>query len=344
MLYAAVAWNEQGYVVAMASDDAAAVRPDLHYPAERTADMVEQLRRLGASEPLMVVVESTCGIIDGRLMAAGLRVHRADPWQLPGRPGFGSVSATEIAAAARRDPAALTLLDRRRGTQTGREDHLDAGYAASASALEALTATGAAVWHGRRGGPEVALTFDDGPNPPYTDRILDVLERYEVPATFFCVGMNALAYPEQIARMREQGHALGNHTWSHPFLPELTGAEEAEQLERTDEAIAAAAGTGAPGLFRPPYGACSPEALDRLARTGRTVVLWDVDAEDWKMPGAEVIASQVLEATKPGSIILLHDGGGDRDQTAGALPAIIEGALAAGLRFSTVDALTTVGV
>jgi peptidoglycan/xylan/chitin deacetylase (PgdA/CDA1 family) len=199
-----------------------------------------------------------------------------------------------------------------------------------------------------RGGPAadgaektIALTFDDGPNPPHTTRILDVLERYGVPATFFCVGLHVGAHREELARMAEAGHAVGNHTYSHPFLPDLSRREITVQLERTDAAIADA-GARPTGLFRPPYGSRTPEILDWLAADGgpaRRVVLWDVEPYDWALPGAGAIAGRVLADAAPGSVVLLHDGGGDRSQTAEALPAIVEGLLARDYRFVLVDEL-----
>jgi peptidoglycan/xylan/chitin deacetylase (PgdA/CDA1 family) len=141
--------------------------------------------------------------------------------------------------------------------------------------------------------------------------------------------------------MTEAGHGLGNHTWSHPFLPDLTVGEFALQLERTDEALAAAGRLPERRLFRPPYGSRSPEALAWLGAQddGPTMVLWDVEADDWAMPGAAAITGTVLDQARPGSVVLLHDGGGDRSQTAEALPGIIEGLLADGYRFARVEEL-----
>ena len=118
-------------------------------------------------------------------------------------------------------------------------------------------------------------------------------------------------------------------------------AELAAQLERTDEAIARVAGEQGPRLFRPPYGSRTPEILSWLGETdaGR-MVLWDVDANDWALPGADAIAGSVLARSRPGSIVLMHDGGGDRSQTADALPAVIEGLLGRGYRFARVDEMT----
>jgi peptidoglycan/xylan/chitin deacetylase (PgdA/CDA1 family) len=336
LLYAGVSWNETGYVVAIVDDDGRPSRPMATYAAARTSQMIRDLRDLALRQPLVAVIESTCGLLDGRMMSAGLTVYRADPRQLPERPAFGSVPAGELASLAQRNLSALARLRSAGGTQTGRLDDLLAGRDASTVKLERMVRAGRALSHGDRHRPEVALTFDDGPNPPYTSRILDVLERYEVPATFFCVGMNVLAHPEEIVRIREQGHTLGNHTWSHPFLTDLSQAQLTEQIDRTGESIAMAGGS-APTVFRPPYGSLSPQVMDWLEGLPPAVTMWDVGTNDWAMPGAEVIAREVHDKTQPGSIILLHDGGGDRSQTAEALPAIIEGLLARGLTFTTPD-------
>ncbi|MFJ3881033.1 polysaccharide deacetylase family protein [Streptomyces sp. NPDC090077] len=336
--YVGIAWNSAGYEVAVQDGDGRPVRPPAAFAPGRADDMIAYLSGLGPG--LVTVVESTNGILDGRLMAAGLTVHRADPLLLPDRPLFGSVGATALAEAGRRARDSLTRLVRTRGTQTGREDELASWISSSEDALARLTRAGGALGHGSRSSREVALTFDDGPLPPYTGQVLDVLERYGLPATFFCVGMNARAHPEELARMRAQGHEVANHTWSHPFLPELTRPQLHEQLQRTQEAVAEASGGPAPTLFRPPYGARTPEVLGWLAETGSRVVLWDVAPDDWTMPGATTIARRILDAVRPGSVVLLHDGGGDRSQTVAALPLVIESLLADGYRFVTVSGLT----
>ena len=345
MRYAGVAWGDDGYRVEVL-DGTGQVRSTWAFGRGHVDELIGQLR---ATEDVVAVVDSTNGILDGRMMSAGLTVYRADPPVLPARPAFGSVPAVELARAAQRDLARLTRLDPRRGTQTGRERDLERGMAAGSAELAALTAAGRCFSHGARDRPEVALTFDDGPLPPYTGQVLDVLERYGVPATFFCVGLHAGGHPEDLVRMREQGHELGNHTWSHPFLPELTRAQLVAQVERTSEAIEHAGGV-TPALFRPPYGSRTPEVLRWLGELDPRVVLWDVEPFDWAMPGIDAIARSVLENTRPGSVILLHDGGGDRSQTVAALPPIIEGLLDRGYRFvpagrlATQHAQTTTGV
>jgi peptidoglycan/xylan/chitin deacetylase (PgdA/CDA1 family) len=142
---------------------------------------------------------------------------------------------------------------------------------------------------------------------------------------------------DELARMREQGHAIGNHTWSHPFLPELSRPQLAEQIDRTADVIADASGGAAPRLFRPPYGSRTPEVMGWLAELDVTTVLWDVAPDDWALRSADDIARDVLADVRPGSVVLLHDGGGDRAPTAASLPPIIEGLLDRGYEFVRAD-------
>jgi peptidoglycan/xylan/chitin deacetylase (PgdA/CDA1 family) len=261
---------------------------------------------------------------------------------LPPRPEFGSVDADTLARVGATRLAELPRLVIESGSLTGRDADHDRFARSSEAELAALTGAGRCVESGphTEDDPVVALTFDDGPNPPYTGRVLDVLERYGVPATFFCVGLHASAHTEELARMAEAGHGLGNHTWSHPFLPDLSVREFEVQLERTFDAIEDGAGVRPAPLFRPPYGSRKAELLTWLGRAGGpTTVLWDVDTADWSMPGPAAITDAVLTQVRPGSIVLMHDGGGDRSQTAEALPAVVEGLLERGYRFATVPEL-----
>jgi peptidoglycan/xylan/chitin deacetylase (PgdA/CDA1 family) len=337
--YVGVAWDAAGYRIEVVDRSGSAATSPRSFEPTRTDEMIAYMLSLG--EQPVAVVESTNGILDGRMMAAGLTVYRADPELLPKRPKFGSVPAGILARAAHRDLPALTRLERRRGTQTGREAWLDAIIASSATATDHLTKIGRCLSNGRRDRPEVALTFDDGPLAPYTGQILDVLDRYRVPATFFCVGMNVGADAEDLSRMLTSGHAIANHTWSHPFLPELSKPQLVEQIDRTQQAVAKVTGGVVPKLFRPPYGSRTPQVLTWLAEVAPTAVLWDVAPDDWTMPGTDVIADTVLEHVQNGSIVLLHDGGGDRSQTVAALPMIIEGLLARDFSLVLVDDLKT---
>ena len=342
--YAGIAWTSAGFEVAVLDSGGQLAQPVARFGAGHRDELTRYLSGLAAARPLVTVLDSTNGVLDGWLRAAGLPVYRADPSLLPGRPLLGSVPADALAEAARHNLAALSRLTDQGGTLTGRGAESRAGVIGSRAEAAALAEAGRLARHGRRtvladagparAAPEVALTFDDGPNPPYTGQILGILARYQVPATFFCVGLQASAHPADVARMAAAGHGLGNHTWSHPFLPDLTRAQLAEQLDRTDEAVSRAAGGREPGLFRPPYGSRSPDVLRWLGERGSTVLLWDVDPSDWARPGAAVIAGRVLTQARPGTIILMHDGGGDRSQTVAALPLVIEGLLDRGFRFT----------
>ncbi|WP_242903440.1 polysaccharide deacetylase family protein [Actinomadura terrae] len=342
MLYAGVAWHSSGYEVMFTRDAGSGGAP---VPSERFGSterdaLVAHLRSVAdrSDEELVSVVDSTNGIIDGLLMAVGLRVHRADPWSLPERPVLGSVRAADLAEAARRDLAQLDRLTIDDGTLTGRVDEQLATMKRSAAAEAPLRAAGRWFTHGARDERVVALTFDDGPQPPYTGQVLDILDHYGVPATFFCVGLNALERSKETGRMLAAGHTVANHTWSHAYLPDLTQEQLREQLARTFEVLPRIDGEPV-RYFRPPYGSRSPEVVGWLAEEDVTTVTWDVDAEDWTLPSPEKIAADVLRKTEPGSVILLHDGGGDRSRTVASVPLIIEGLQERGYRFVLLDEL-----
>jgi peptidoglycan/xylan/chitin deacetylase (PgdA/CDA1 family) len=167
---------------------------------------------------------------------------------------------------------------------------------------------GKTLVHGPRTEKIVALTYDDGPNPPYTDRILDVLEQEHVHATFFVVGRAVRAYPEVVRREVRDGDAIGNHTWDHAHLILMTPAQIRASLERTDEAIERAAGIR-PEIMRPPFGARDWQVLAVARSMGLVPVMWSVPlANDWLQPPPEVIARRILRNVHDGSIIVLHDG------------------------------------
>ncbi|MBV9402600.1 MAG: polysaccharide deacetylase family protein [Candidatus Eremiobacteraeota bacterium] len=154
----------------------------------------------------------------------------------------------------------------------------------------------------------VALTYDDGPNPPYTDRILDVLAREKVKATFFVVGRAVVAYPDTMRRIVKGGHAVGNHTWDHRHLVILPRALLHAEMQRTDDAIQKTVHVQT-RFMRPPFGARDWIVLDEMRRLGYTVVMWSVPLpRDWEYPSAATIARRVTAHVKDGSIIVLHDG------------------------------------
>jgi peptidoglycan-N-acetylglucosamine deacetylase len=188
--------------------------------------------------------------------------------------------------------------------------------------------------------PVVSLTFDDGPNPRATPRILDVLAREQVKATFFVLGRHAERWPELVRRMADEGHQLGNHGYWHRKLHRRTPAYVREDLVRGTEAICLASGLPSLRHFRAPHGFRSPWVTPIARRLGQRTVGWSLGVWDSARPGAEEIARRAAEGMRPGSILLLHDGDGydpdgDRTQTAEALPLIIDGLRARGFRFTT---------
>lgn len=193
---------------------------------------------------------------------------------------------------------------------------------------------------GARG--KVALTFDDGPNGATTDAILGTLAKRGVHATFFVVGSSAARDGARLARMHDAGHVIGNHTWDHPQLTTSSKAKVRRQLADTSAAIRRATGVE-PDIFRPPYGARSTK-VDAIARSlGMRDVIWDVDTRDWSRPGADAIVRSAVRSARDGSIILLHDGGGDRSQTKQALRRIITGLEQRGFELVTVPELVEAG-
>jgi len=341
MWYAGIAWDADGWDLAVLDAAGRGVMPPRRYAAAERDSLLAAVIALSgrASPPLAVVVDSTNGLIDRSLVEAGVDVLRADPWDLPARTRMGSVPAHELALAARDRLPSLARLSLLSGTMHGR-DQETIGAGRDAALVPRLSREGRYLARGPDDRPEVALTFDDGPDPRNTPRVLEALARYGVVATFFCVGAAAHAHPDLLARAARAGHLVANHTWSHPYLPDLSHPELCWQVEATGTALAAAAGQAAvPGLVRPPYGAYTPEVLGWLAEQDTTTVLWDVDTNDWQLSGPDVIAEQAVRGARNGSIVLLHDGGGDRTQTATALPTLIEGLLDRGFRFVTVSEL-----
>jgi peptidoglycan/xylan/chitin deacetylase (PgdA/CDA1 family) len=173
----------------------------------------------------------------------------------------------------------------------------------------------------------VALTFDDGPSPTFTPKILSILRRHHVPATFFVIGMRARQYPSLIRQELGAGMVVGNHSWDHPIWPPFARLEAARirsEIRRTDHYLRSMGSAAA--FFRPPGGSFSGEVIGAAEEMDERVILWDVDPRDWA-PGraAEQIVRSVLEQIHPGSIVDLHDGGGDRSATIRALPQIIKG-------------------
>ncbi|WFE67372.1 polysaccharide deacetylase family protein [Micromonospora sp. WMMD714] len=178
--------------------------------------------------------------------------------------------------------------------------------------------------HASTGSGEVALTFDDGPDPTYTPQVLDALREYGVKATFCVVGENAQDHPDLVRAIVADGHTLCNHSWHHDVLlgkrsPALIRAD----LIRTNEAIHAAVPDARISYFRQPGGAWTYPVVSVAEGLGMTPLHWTVDPNDWQLPGAAKITATVTGETGPGAIVLMHDAGGDRQGTVDALRRIL---------------------
>ena len=180
----------------------------------------------------------------------------------------------------------------------------------------------------------IALTFDDGPGP-FTPQVLSVLERYDVPATFFEIGENVAEYPQYTKMVASAGYPVEDHTWSHPDLATLSAAQVDAQIARTQQAIRSLTGD-TPACLRPPDDIWNSTVLGQIAGHGLTAMSYSIDPRDWSMPGVTVIVSRVLGAAFPGAVVDMHDGGGTRSETVAALPRIITGLRAKGYAFVSI--------
>ncbi|HAJ80447.1 MAG TPA: hypothetical protein DCO75_11830 [Fibrobacteres bacterium] len=203
--------------------------------------------------------------------------------------------------------------------------------------------------HGQKHEHLVALTFDDGPSR-YTSQILDTLDKYNVKATFFEIGKNVEKYPAMSRRIVNEGHVLGNHTYSHPFwAPMESPARIKKEIDKAANAIQKATGVSTV-LFRPPHGWRSPWMENELKKDNYTVVTWTVSPNDWQQNiSAATVEKRVVSNTHSGSIILMHDGLETKnvfrkDQTINALPYIIDHLKKRGYRFVTIPELIEASV
>jgi peptidoglycan/xylan/chitin deacetylase (PgdA/CDA1 family) len=192
------------------------------------------------------------------------------------------------------------------------------------------------------GAKVVALTFDDGPWPGSTEAILKILKKYGVVATFFEIGRQARQSPSLSREVADAGMELGNHSETHPLnLGRLSAKAVSNEITYAEHDIQQASGQ-TPAYFRPPGGNTSPAMFPVLAKLGMSWIQWDIDTDDWKRPPAAQIRDKVLANVRPGAVVLMHDGGGDRSHTVQALPGIIQGLKAMGYSFVKVSALKSV--
>jgi peptidoglycan/xylan/chitin deacetylase (PgdA/CDA1 family) len=196
--------------------------------------------------------------------------------------------------------------------------------------------SGVTVSRGSTAFPYVAMTFDDGPHPQNTPRLLDMLRARNIKATFYVIGRNVDMYPAVVRRVVAEGHEIGNHTYTHRLLTKLSDDEVLRELSRTRDAIARAAGVQ-PRTLRPPYGALAQRQRELVhSQFGYPTVLWSVDPRDWQRPGPSVVTSRILAGSGNGAVVLAHD---LHAPTVDAMPATLDGLLRRGFKFVTVSQL-----
>ncbi|WP_026058462.1 polysaccharide deacetylase family protein [Streptomyces sp. SS] len=182
-------------------------------------------------------------------------------------------------------------------------------------------------------GRSMVLTFDDGPDPRYTPAILETLRRYDCRAMFFVCGEMAVDNQDLLREMAEDGHVVGNHSWSHPLIPKLRPSRIRDELGSTSEVVERTLGA-APLWYRAPYGAWNRHSFEIGAELGMEPLAWTVDTLDWKEPGTGSIVRRVLDGAAPGAVVLSHDAGGNRAQSVAALRRYLPELLDAGYRIT----------
>jgi peptidoglycan-N-acetylglucosamine deacetylase len=206
-------------------------------------------------------------------------------------------------------------------------------------AIPALRLFGPFVCRGPAGLPQVALTFDDGPDPHSTPALLDLLREANVPAAFFCVGEKVDAHPEIAARAARERHLLANHTWRHsPFTNFYTTARLVDELGRTQEAVARAAGTR-PAYFRPPVGLSNPPVFRAVRRLGLRAIGWTTRGLDRGEAAPDRVVDRLLRGLRPGAILLLHDGGIPAGRLVATVRALLDALKARGFSVVRLDRL-----
>ena len=180
----------------------------------------------------------------------------------------------------------------------------------------------------------IALTFDDGPGP-YTEKLLDILDKYDAKATFFLIGSKVSGQASVVRSIQARDHQLGNHSWSHPELPKLSVDQIAGEIDRTNEAIRQATGVK-PSILRPPYGAVNGVVLEQLRLRNMSSILWSVDTRDWADRNSQIVCSRAVAGARPGAVILMHD---IHQTSVNAVPCILSSLKQQGYSFVTIQRL-----
>jgi len=270
----------------------------------------------------------------GGLMAGMASLIGCDGGSQPAAAPSGTGQATAPGAAA--SPAGTRGLVR--APASGQPRHQPGHPVAHPRGTRQAVLTGESaprqpVYYLNDGPKAIALTIDDGPSPVYTPQVLRVLEKYGVRATFSMVGESVSRYPAIAREVADAGHTIINHTWDHARLTALSASRQRAEIAGATDAIHAATGVH-PRMFRAPYGVWSREALAYCASERLVPLDWSVDPRDWSRPGVSEIVRTIMRTTRSGSIILEHDGGGDRSQTVAALKVVIPRLIGEGYRFA----------
>jgi peptidoglycan-N-acetylglucosamine deacetylase len=254
----------------------------------------------------------TAAFVGSVLVVDDATTARSGDFDRPTPPARSTASAAAVPAA---DPTAVSTADSTGEPVPHRDD------------MGVIQTTGTP-------GRTVALTFDDGPSPKHTPEVLDILGQHDVKATFCLVGTSAKEHPELVKKIANRGHTLCDHTNTHDLeLPGRTETQVRTEIGSTVEYIRAAVPDAEVPFYRAPGGNFSAEVIAVAAAYGQQPLGWSVDPRDWTDSGADEILTTVLDLTAPGSVVLLHDGGGDQSETVDALDGIIAALRAAGYEF-----------
>jgi peptidoglycan/xylan/chitin deacetylase (PgdA/CDA1 family) len=264
--------------------------------------------------PRRVVLAAAGGVLLTTTVAAIAAQHKE-----PGRHLLAENATPHTNAQSRRQPARRTADPS--ASATVPPPHLEASYDKP-------------IYYVDDGPKIIALTIDDGPSPVYTPQVLQILHKYGVTASFSMIGENAATYPAVARDVAAAGHLIVNHTWNHEDLTRMTPTAVRDEIARATDAIHDAT-AARPTMFRAPYGYWSSTVYRCCAQAELPPLDWSVDPRDWARPGVRSIVKTILSTTQTGSIILEHDGGGDRSQTVAALKIWLPRLLDAGYRFTT---------
>ena len=306
----------------------------------------------GASQAFTATLGAPIGVwldvrLGDRVIAAATERHQrveatlpaSGPWRVtvvsahagPAVASPGPVFARDFVVSAYAEPADYQLTVEALPLGSGSPPPTTTADTPTTTSPPTTTADAPAATTTAAGGV-VHLTFDDGPHPTYTPRVLDILAHHGVRATFFVLGSLAENRPELMARIAAEGHTVANHTWNHDNLAGLPRASFDDTVGRTQAILA----NQATPCLRPPYGSTDAFTRDWAASAGLDLVLWTVDTNDWRRPGAKVIADRIVRGATDEAIVLMHDGGGNRTQTVQGLELALNRLSGRGLRYEPV--------